>query len=171
VTNEEIAVLRSDLETQNSFAVTRRKLTLNWLGSEELPITFEPSVLSPDQVAGIIEQLVSQPAETREKVAAALYNLCQSSFQVCSVDFQTPQHQLDWEAESTGTFDRPKVPTSIDEIWPLVRFIKVVVSKDPFSDMAYASLNGECAWDGEHGAAVRFDDGQRLTKTGGWNDW
>ena len=171
MTADDILALLTDVEDSGTFTATRGTVPLPAFGGVALPVLFDATNIGNNAIAEAAAALSSRPAETRAAIADALYAYCQRSFEECDGDFETPQHQLDWEAEQTGQFQDPKVPAGPADIWALVRFETLYVYRDTFADKTVAAVNGLCAWDGEHRVSVRFDNGATLIKACGIDDF
>lgn len=149
---------------------TTHGLLLPFLPDNPLVISFEASEFDHETVATLVASLCETPKGFGAQAAKELYGACLQSFEDCGSDFETPQHQLDWEAEQSGTFNQPLVPGSADAIWPLVKLKEILISygtRGPAYGKVVTIISGECAWDGEHGVGLIFTDGKTFVAVGG----
>lgn len=168
----EVLNVLSNTKPLLSFVKTAEGVPVKFLKNADLPISFEPAHVEKEIVAHSVSKLSEMPETVRPALAKAMFEMCMQSFEDCDCDFDTPQAQLDWEAENGGTFDNPKVPSSPEEIWQLVKFSEINVSQrlhGPHSGKLLTSLRGTTAWDGEHGLALFFDTEGHFVEAGDLN--
>lgn len=159
-------------ETSSGFEKTLDGIPIRCLNNAVLRLSFEPENVDRNEVARAVSKLCDQPDTIRPVLAKAIYAMCLQSFEDCDCDFDTPQAQLDWEAENGSGFDDPKVPAGPEDIWQLVSFSWISVEKqnhDELDGQTLVKLLGSTAWDGEHGISLRFDADGRFIEAGDQN--
>ena len=139
-------------------------IELPLIGDNPLSIIFEAQQIDKDSVVDIVHNLTQLSHSVREELGTSLYAAYLNSVEECSVDFESAQHQLDWESDATGIFENPVEPKSAADIWALVQFRSICVRRNDSKTRTIAILSGECAWDGEHGIALFFEDGLQFIK-------
>ncbi|NRP14141.1 hypothetical protein XMM379_000297 [Aliiroseovarius sp. xm-m-379] len=166
---QEIMHLLNDTRQEFVHLRTNGQVKLPFIPGSQMSVQFDPSNISINEVADAVGAISARRIGRQKEAEKALFRSCMQSFEDCEEDFETPQKQLDWEAEQTAAFDAPKVPKRRRDIWKLVRFttIQVEISTDPAPlSGTIVSLFAECAWDGEHGVALHYTSGKRLIKAG-----
>ena len=173
MTPEELNAVLQETTPILSFVKTCTGVPLALLNGHALPVSWEPEVIDTGTVAEVVARLAAVSAGLRPELAKVLYAAAMQSFEDCDCDFDTPQAQLDWEAENGGDFDAPKVPERPEDIWTLVRFSGISVAPavhGPFEGQIIASLRGSTAWDGEHGVSLQFPEGATFGRISDLND-
>jgi hypothetical protein len=163
----------SRAEPYNVFHRFRTRLNVPFLQWNDFLIVFEKSDVQPSQIVAALSHLETFPSSFSYKIAQALFDTCLQSFADCDCDFDTPQHQLDYEKESSNSFPNATVPRLPDDMWGLVRPIDVAISSGSYkanSKVPTAVLRFEAAWDGEHGVSLLFPVDRRDFVVGGLND-
>lgn len=79
-------------------------------------------------------------------------------------DFHQDVGGEEWLDEEMG------VPATPEDIWQHVTPGTVFVKLDErHPDHVYVVMEAQCAWEGEHGLMMVWEDGARLTKVGGYD--
>lgn len=168
----EIRALLAQTKDLLSFKQTVGEVTLPFLPGFALPLLYEPENIGEDDVVSVVHNLSRLDAGIRPTLAKALYAACQQSFEDNDADFPSPQEQLDWVAEDSPEFEGCTEPTGPDDIWPLVRFLDILIrirGHGPHSGVPLATIRATTAWDSEHGVSFTFKNGQELVEVGDLN--
>ncbi len=80
-------------------------------------LMFRPTEVETEAVIASLLTLAAQPASLRTDVEKSLYAYYLQCIEDGNADFESAQHQLDWEAAFTGDFKNPIAPQASDEIW------------------------------------------------------
>ena len=128
-------------------------------------LRFRPTEVETEAVIASLLTLAAQPASLRTDVEKSLYAYYLQCIEDGNADFESAQHQLDWEAAFTGDFENPIAPQASDEIWTLIKpgFVHVGANQS-------IVVGNAAAWDGEHGAIMVFRDGNTFLGVCGYGD-
>lgn len=150
--------------------VPRREtgIALAFLPGHEPELCFDAGGLERGAVIRALRNLTGLPASVRGEVEERLYGFYQQEIEDGSCDFDSAQAQLDWEADFTGDFSDPVAATSPETVWPLVRFTRIDVRGTLRGPAPMVRIEGQAAWDGEHGVVLHFDDGRTLVAVTGY---
>lgn len=131
---------------------------------EPVRVDFFPRDTGVEEAIAALRHLLALPRSVRDAIEPQLYAFYCQQIADGAGNFDTPQAQLDWEADFTREFTDPRHATSAAEVWPLVRFVRVRFQRS--NGRLIASLWAAAAWDGEHGCALHFaEDGRFLGVT------
>jgi Domain of unknown function (DUF6985) len=150
--------------------ITPAAISLPLFGKEPMSIAYHPEPAGEDEgvtvqeVTDVVYSLARLPRSIIGTITKPLYAEYLNSIDVMRHEFDTPQEQLDWEAEELGIFENPRTPNNANDIWKLVCFREIRIMR--VRRKLVAIVHGDCAWDGEHGIAVFFQDGRRYLQTG-----
>lgn len=145
-------------------------LTLAFIPDQPLTLSFNLAQVDRSAVANLVSQLMQISSEARGNFEQAMWPFYCQEMKDGAGNFDSPQEQLDWEADfdKRRTFPNPVHATKPEEIWPLVRFTRLIVSRWPSDSPPHAILGGTAAWDGEHGITLRFNDRAELVAVDHW---
>jgi hypothetical protein len=145
-------------------------LILAFIPDQPLTLSFNLAEVDRRTVATLVSLLRQIPFEARGTFEPAMWTFYCQEMKDGAGNFATPQEQLDWEADlnKRRTFPNPVHATKPAEVWPLVKFTRLIVSRWPSDSPHYAILGGTAAWDGEHGITFRFDDRAELVAVDHW---
>ena len=170
MTRAEILVLLGSTDSNGGLSTTTQGVVLSFLPDNPLVISFEAEEFDHEVVATLVSNLCEIPKSFHKQATKAVYEACLQSFEVLCYDFDTPQDQLDFEREQSGAFPQAKTPSSEEEIWPLVKFEEILISRGmsgPSNGKTVAIVSGDCAWDGEHGVGMVFVEGKTFVSVEG----
>jgi len=138
---------------------TTESVAVPFLRGQELSISFFASEIDADLAAEAVANFANTSEPIRITIQRMIFDVAQESFRDCATSFKSPQHQLDFEADSTGRFVGAKLPTLPEDIWALVSFstLHIAQAGTAAQRQHQVKVTGECAWDGEHGINVVFD--------------
>jgi len=145
----------------------RDAVSLPFLQREPLSIVFEPEHLDRAALINALVRLTGLPEMTRSQIEEAIYNFYLKEIEDGSASFASAQAQLDWEAEQGVPFQNPKAAQNAAEVWPLVQFRRIVPSSSAGRDLVLR-VEGNAAWDGEHGIVLHFLNGEQLIAATGY---
>ncbi|MCW1919009.1 hypothetical protein NX862_09595 [Rhodobacter sp. KR11] len=132
-------------------------IAVPFLGDIRLPITFFAEDIELDLAADAIVAFCATSPAMRATIQEHLFKAAQKSFEDNAFDFKTPQDQIDESSESSGRFTGAKVPTASEQIWLLVDLTSIHIEPSwKHNNQHVLRVNGECAWDCEHGVEVTF---------------
>lgn len=114
----------------------------------------------------VLRDALLLPSAFRAEVEAALWDFYVREIQDGSADFDTAQHQIDWEQERHGPFPGAAAATRPGEVWPLVRF-RTLAPSTSRTGRPVLRVDGDAAWDGEHGVVLHLVDGRMLARVSG----
>ena len=145
-------------------------LTLAFIPDQPLTLSFMLAEVDRQTVAELVSRLKQIPFEDRCTFEQAMWTFYCQEMSDGAGNFETPQEQLDWEADfdKHRTFPNPIHATTPEEVWPLVKFNRLIVTRWPSGSSAEAVLGGTAAWDGEHGITFRFNDRAELLAVDHW---
>lgn len=111
-----------------------------------------------------IRSLLRLRFEAREEIEPAIFGFYEKEIADGAGNFDSPQEQLDWEADHCGgrDFGRPLHALRGTEVWPLVRFERIIARRDERTGEVMVAVSGRAAWDGEHGIQLHFENGRWL---------
>ena len=163
MTRAEILGLLGSTASNGGLSTTTHGVVLPFLPEKPLVISFEAGEFDREVVATLVANLCEVPRSFHAQATKGLYAACLRSFKVMRDEFESPQHQLDWERDQLGPFRQPKAPSSAEEIWPLVKFEEILIGygrSGTANGKTVAIVSGDCAWDGEHGVGMVFVEGK-----------
>jgi hypothetical protein len=145
-------------------------LTLAFIPDQPLTLSFNLAHVDRPAVADLVSQLMQIAFAARGSFERALWPFYCQEMKDGAGNFDSPQEQLDWEADfdKRRTFPNPVHATKPEEVWPLVRFTRLIISRWPSDGPLHAMLGGTAAWDGEHGITFRFNDRAELVAVDHW---
>ena len=135
-----------------------------------LAVSFSPAKLSWETVVGAVANLNNIPPEFRATVEQEIFRFYLQEIEDGSADFESAQAQLDYEREQGGPFSNPVAAVSPADVWPLVKFEKLLVTTG-ISGEVIMRVEGKAAWDGEHGIVLTFSGKGALKFVSGWGRW
>lgn len=162
IKNEIRSLIDGAEPSYSSFWATGNCLEIPVFGSTMMSLRFEKEQVDIESMVDVICNLMQFPVLERKHLETYIVKEYLTSVENCSADFESAQAQLDWEADSTDNFENPVVPVTNSDIWSLVSFRLVLVRKSRLTKKTMAYVFGETAWDGEHGIALCFENGQML---------
>lgn len=128
-------------------------ITLSFI-DDHVRIAFDPATAHAEAAITALRNLSVRPRNFKDQLEPQLYAFYCNEIEDGAGNFDTPQDQLDWEADFTKNFTNPRHATSPTEVWPLIRFSALQFRGD--EGALVASLWATAAWDGEHGCALHF---------------
>ena len=143
-----------------------KAVELTFLPGNVMTLSFEPDHVARQKVVDCIEQLDRISLADRVAFEERLWAFYCREMEDGAGNYDTPQEQLDWEADfnQRRTFPNPVHATKPEEVWPLIRIDQLAISRLDTGVQAW--LHGPAAWDSEHGIAFRFDDQGNLLTVG-----
>ena len=148
-------------------ATTKAAVAVAIASGALLKVTFDPENVDRKTVIEAVGWIANASVEKREEGQQALYAEYSRAIEDGSDDFASAQAQLDWESENTKTFSNPIAIAAASEIWSLVRLHTVHVAHGQSGEL-FIDIQGEAAWDGEAGVALRAKSYGQLTIAKGY---
>jgi hypothetical protein len=164
------ALIAKTEPNSSGWAETTAEIELAFLPSAPLRAIFEPAHVTHTDVVRVLTALASLPESLKEEVTRSIFAFYEKEIADGACNFDTPQAQLDWEAEHNSGFVDPVPASTPAEIWPLVQFTRVHVCRNVAKTAVIARVEGNAAWDGEHGIVLHFREGERLTAVSGYGE-
>jgi len=145
-------------------------LTLAFIPDQPLTLSFKLAEIDRPAVAELVSRLMQIPFADRGTFEHPMWAFYCQEMTDGAGNFDTPQEQLDWEADfdKGRTFANPVHATKPEDVWPLVKFTRLIVTRWPSDSPPAAVLGGTAAWDGEHGITFRFNDRAELVAVDSW---
>jgi hypothetical protein len=146
----------------------RQAIELSFVPTDLVTLRFDPGSVDRADALEVFRRFRDEPASSRIALTDAVFEKYCKEIADGAGNFDTPQEQLDWEADFTGDFVQPRHATSAEDVWPLVRFDLLILGRGHSSGSLEVVLGGRGAWDGEHGIVLVFDPQVHLLRVGDW---
>ena len=144
----------------------KETIELPFLTEGPLPVAYDSA--DAEQADMAVAKLGQMGAAFRPALQQKIYEFYLQEIDDGSANFSTAQEQLDWEAKHSRDFPGAKAAAQPSEVWPLIRFRRVDTRYKARDGGIIVRVEGNAAWDGEHGIVLHFDADANLLRVSGY---